>query len=92
MAIHSVETEIGGRTLKIETGKLAKQAAGAVVVTYGETVVLCTVVTGTPREGIDFFPLQVDYREKMVCRRQVPRRFFLSARPAPAVRKSSRCG
>ncbi|MFQ5501074.1 MAG: polyribonucleotide nucleotidyltransferase, partial [Phycisphaerae bacterium] len=83
MAIHCVETEIGGRTLKIETGKLAKQAAGAVVVTYGETVVLCTVVTGTPREGIDFFPLQVDYREKMYAAGKFPGGFFKrEARPS----------
>ncbi len=65
MAIHRVQLEIGGRTLTIETGKLAKQADGAVTVQYGETIVLGTVVRAAPREGIDFFPLTVDYREKM---------------------------
>lgn len=65
MALSRVELEIGGRTLSIETGKWAKQADGAVVVQFGETVVLGTVVRDVPREGIDFFPLTVDYREKM---------------------------
>ncbi len=59
-----VEREIGGRTLRIETGKWAKQADAAVFVTYGETSVLAAVVRGNAREGIDFFPLQVDYRER----------------------------
>jgi len=83
MAIHTVETEIGGRTLKMETGKLARQAAGAVLMTYGETIVLCTVVTGKPREGIDFFPLQVDYSEKMYAAGKFPGGFFKrEARPS----------
>jgi len=63
--IHTVSTEIGGRTLTIETGRIAKQAHGAVTVRYGETVVLVTAVTAPPRfEDIDFFPLSVEYREK----------------------------
>ena len=60
-----VELELADRTLSIETGKLAKQADGAAVVQYGETVVLGTVVRDKPRAGIDFFPLTVDYREKL---------------------------
>ena len=59
-----VEREIGGRKLKIETGKMARQACGAATVQYGDTLVLATVVDASPREGIDFFPLIVDYREK----------------------------
>jgi len=60
-----VERQIGGRTLSIETGKIAKQADGAVVVQYGDTIVLVAAVTAPPRfEDIDFFPLSVDYREK----------------------------
>ena len=52
--IHSVEIDWGGRPLKLETGKMARQADGAVVATYGETVVLATVVAAkTPREGVD---------------------------------------
>ena len=62
--VHRVEMELGGRTLSIETGKIARQADGAVMVQYGETVVLGTAVHAQPREGIDFFPLTVDYREK----------------------------
>ncbi|MEX0887726.1 MAG: polyribonucleotide nucleotidyltransferase [Phycisphaeraceae bacterium] len=65
MTYARVETEIGGRTLSIESGKIAKQADGAVLVQYGETVVLGTAVRDKPREGIDFFPLTVDYREKL---------------------------
>ncbi|MAE61280.1 MAG: polyribonucleotide nucleotidyltransferase [Planctomycetaceae bacterium] len=64
MAHVSVEREIGGRTLKFETGKWAKQADATVVVSYADTVVICAVVRGDPRPGIDFFPLQVDYRER----------------------------
>ena len=64
MAHVIVEREIGGRTLRLETGKYAKQADACVFATYGETTVLAAVVRGAPREGIDFFPLQVDYRER----------------------------
>jgi len=60
-----VERQIGDRSLSIETGKIAKQADGAVVVQYGDTIVLVAAVTAPPRfEDIDFFPLSVDYREK----------------------------
>jgi polyribonucleotide nucleotidyltransferase len=59
-----VEKVIGGRTLRLETGRVAKLASGAVVATYGETVVLATTVRANPRAGIDFFPLTCDYREK----------------------------
>src|SRR6185437_5697070 len=54
----------GGRTLAIETGTLAKLADGSVTVQFGDTVVFGAVVRASPREGIDFFPLQVDYRER----------------------------
>jgi polyribonucleotide nucleotidyltransferase len=63
--ICTVSREIGGRTLTLETGRMARQAHGAVVVRYGETVVLVTAVVAPPRaEEIDFFPLSVEYREK----------------------------
>jgi polyribonucleotide nucleotidyltransferase len=71
-----VERAVGGSVLSIETGKLARQAAGAAVVRYGDTVVLGTVVTAEPREGIDFFPLTVDYREKMSAAGKFPGGFF----------------
>ncbi len=82
MEHHIVERDIAGRTLSIETGKLAKQAAGAVVVSYGDTVVLAAAVTGPPREGVDFFPLTVDYREKTYAAGKFPGGFFKrEARP-----------
>jgi len=72
-----VERQIGGRTLSIETGQVAKQADGAVVVQYGETVVLVTAVVGEPRaEEIDFFPLSVDYREKQSAAGKFPGGFI----------------
>ncbi|MHC4265559.1 MAG: polyribonucleotide nucleotidyltransferase, partial [Planctomycetota bacterium] len=72
-----VEKEISGRMLSIETGKVAKQADGAVMVSYGDTVVLVSVVTAPPRsEGIDFFPLSVDYREKQSAAGKFPGGFF----------------
>jgi len=72
-----VERQIGGRTLSIETGKIAKQADGAVVVQYGETVVLVCAVTAPPRrEDIDFFPLSVEYREKTSAAGKFPGGFI----------------
>jgi polyribonucleotide nucleotidyltransferase len=74
---YRVEREIGGRTLSIETGKIAKQADGAVVVQYGDTVVLVSAVTAPPRfEDIDFFPLSVEYREKQSAAGKFPGGFI----------------
>src|SRR4051794_41932765 len=73
-----VERQIGGRTLSIETGTLAKLADGSVTVQYGDTVVFGAVVRANPREGIDFFPLQVDYRERRAAAGKVPRGFIES--------------
>jgi polyribonucleotide nucleotidyltransferase len=72
----TVSTEIGGRTLSIETGRVAKQAAGAALVSYGDTVVLVAATSGTPREGIDFFPLTVDFVEKTSAAGKIPGGFF----------------
>ncbi|MBN2138599.1 MAG: polyribonucleotide nucleotidyltransferase [Sedimentisphaerales bacterium] len=72
-----VEREIGGRKLTIETGKIARQAHGAVMVQYGETVVLVAVVTAPPRfDDVDFFPLTVDYREKQSAAGKFPGGFI----------------
>ena len=61
---HTVDIEVGGRTLTLETGHIAKQAGGSVLVSSGESRVLVTATSAPdPREGIDFFPLTVDYRE-----------------------------
>lgn len=66
------EMEFGGRKLTIETGRLAKQARGSALVRYGDTVVLCTATMSSPREGIDFFPLLVDYEERMYSIGRIP--------------------
>jgi len=74
---HSTAVEIGGKTLTLETGRVARQADGAVMVRYGGTVVLATVVaTRTPLEGVDFFPLSVDYRERAYAGGRIPGGFF----------------
>jgi polyribonucleotide nucleotidyltransferase len=78
----SVQRQIGGRTLSIETGTLAKLADGSVTIQYGETVVFGAVVRASPREGIDFFPLQVDYRERRSAAGKFPGGFLKrEARP-----------
>ncbi|MCD6181036.1 MAG: polyribonucleotide nucleotidyltransferase [Candidatus Cloacimonetes bacterium] len=76
--------EIAGRTLTIETGRMAKQAGGAVFVTYGKTCILATATADKePREGTDFFPLTVDFIEKMYAAGKIPGGFFKrEARPS----------
>jgi len=71
-----VEKRIGAETLWIETGELAKLAAGSCLVGYGETVVLCACATGPPRVGIDFFPLTCDYRERVAAAGRFPGGFI----------------
>jgi len=72
-----VEREIGGRILSIETGRIAKQADGAVIVQYADTVVLVAAVTAPPRfDDIDFFPLSVEYREKQSAAGKFPGGFI----------------
>jgi len=72
----TVEKTIGGKTLSIETGRLAKQASGAVVVRVGDTMSLVATVAGPGREGLDFFPLTVDYREKVYSAGKFPGGFI----------------
>lgn len=75
--MRSFEMEVGGRPLVIENGKMAKQANGAVLVRYGDTVVLVAVTASAePREGVDFFPLTVDYEEKMYAVGKIPGGFI----------------
>jgi polyribonucleotide nucleotidyltransferase len=75
--IHKQDIEWGGRTLTLETGRIARQADGAVLATYGNTVVLCTAVgQKTPKAGIDFFPLTVNYQEKTFAAGKIPGGFF----------------
>ncbi len=75
--IHRKELDWGGRRLVLESGRIARQADGAVLVSYGDTVVLCTAVGAyEAREGIDFFPLTVNYQEKTFAAGKIPGGFF----------------
>src|SRR6202162_2531173 len=75
--MHRVELDWGGRKLVLETGRIARQADGAVLATYGETTVLATAVAAkTPREGVDFLPLTVDYQEKTYAAGRIPGGYF----------------
>ncbi len=74
---HKIEIEWAGRPLTLETGKIARQADGAVLATYGETVVLATVVSmKEPKPGLDFFPLTVNYQEKTYAAGKIPGGYF----------------
>ncbi len=86
------QMEVGGRTLIIETGRLAKQANGAVLVRYGDTVVLVTAtMSREPRQGIDFFPLLVDYEERMYAIGRIPRVWLRrEGRPSEAATLAAR--
>lgn len=88
----SFEREVGGRKLIIETGKLAGQAAGAVTVHYGDSVVLVTACTSTePREGIDFLPLTIDYEERLYAAGKIPGGFIRrEGRPSQEATLASR--
>jgi DNA polymerase III epsilon subunit family exonuclease len=81
----NVEAEIGSQTFSLEAGKLAEQADGAVLVRYGDTVLLATAVSAEPREGIDFFPMTVDYEERMYAAGKIPGGFIKrESRPSEA--------
>ena len=87
------ETTLAGRPLKLETGKMAQLANASVLASYGETVVLCTVTASDkPREGIDFFPLSVDFEEKMYSVGRIPGSFQRrESRPSEKAILASRC-
>src|ERR1700726_1329608 len=75
--IHRVQLDWGGRQLTLETGKVARQADGAVIATYGETTVIATVVAAKqPKPGIDFLPLTVNYTEKYYAAGRIPGGYF----------------
>lgn len=86
------EMDLGGRKLTFETGKIARQADGAVMITYGETKVLCTAVGAKkPRADLDFFPLTVNYQEKTFAAGKIPGGFFKrEARPTEKETLTSR--
>jgi polyribonucleotide nucleotidyltransferase len=82
---HIVETQIGGQTLTIETGRIAMLAGGSVTVRYGDTVVLGTANRSDPRPGLDFFPLTVDFEERMYAAGKIPGGFIKrESRPSEA--------
>ena len=86
--VKSCSLELNGRTLNIETGRIAKQANGSVVVSFGETVVLVTVVASDElREGIDFLPLTVEYQEMSYAGGRIPGNFFRRDIGRPADRE-----
>ncbi len=88
---HTVQTEINGGPFSIETGKVAKQADGAVVVRYGGTMVLATCVTAkTAKEAQDFFPLTVEYRERMYAGGRIPGGYF-RREGAPSKKETLTC-
>src|SRR5215212_8557245 len=91
--MHKREIQVGQQRLSIETGKLAKQADGSVVVRSGDTMVLVTAcAAATPREGIDFLPLTVDYREYTYASGRIPGGFFKrEGKPAEKEVLTSRC-
>jgi len=75
--VHVVEVELAGRTLRLETGRMAKQADGAILASYGDTVVLATAVSSqTAKPGTDFLPLTVDYQEKAYAAGKIPGGYF----------------
>ncbi len=89
---HTVELELGGRTLRLESGHMAKQADGAVLATYGDTYVLATAVASTtPKRDVDFLPLTVDYQEKAYAAGKIPGGFFRrEGQPSEKEKLSSR--
>ncbi|MCF8084225.1 MAG: polyribonucleotide nucleotidyltransferase [Deltaproteobacteria bacterium] len=89
MMIKNISIDVGGKSLNVETGRIAKQASGSVVVTMGETVVLVTAVsTDEVREGIDFLPLTVEYQEMSYAGGQIPGNFFRRDMGRPSERET----
>ena len=94
----SYSMELAGRTLTVDIGRVAKQANGAALMHYGDTTVLATATASKePREGIDFFPLSVEYEEKMYAVGKIPGGFNrererqASMRSLPLVLSTDRC-
>lgn len=89
--VHSIEMTLGGRPLTIETGRLAKQANAAVTVRYGDTVILCTVTASNEPKDLDFFPLTVNYEERLYAVGKIPGGFIKrEGRPSEKAILSSR--
>ena len=88
MEVHTVERVIGEHALIIETGKLARQADGAVTVRYGDTLVIVAVCAAEPRREVDFFPLSVEYREKMHAAGKIPGGRFYKREGRPSFKET----
>ena len=89
--IHQVEKEIAGKTIRLETGRIARQAHGAVVAQMGQTMVLAAAVTAPPKsEDIDYFPLSVDYREKYSAAGKFPGG-FIKREGRPSTKETLTC-
>jgi polyribonucleotide nucleotidyltransferase len=82
-AQHTFSLDWGGRTLSIRTGRLAQQANGSCLVSYGDTVVLCTATMGGVRDGLEFFPLQVDFEERMYAAGRIKGSRFIKREGRP---------
>ena len=76
MAVTTLTTEFGGRTLTIETGRLALLAGGSVTIRYGDTLLLGTANRSEPRPGLDFFPMTVEFEERMYAAGKIPGGFI----------------
>ena len=90
METHTVRCDLAGRELIIETGKFAMQADAAVTVRYGDTVVLVTMCFArSPREGVDFLPLTIEFEERLYAAGKIPGGFLRrEGRPSPAARRT----
>ena len=85
----SFSREVGTETITLEGGKLAQQAGGSVLVRSGDCVILATATMSRPREGIDFFPLTIEFEERLYARGKIPGSFFRrEGRPAPTAYSS----
>jgi len=91
MNVHRVEREIGGKTLIIETGKLAKQAGGSVTVRCGDSMTLVTACSGEPWRVVDFFPLTIEYREKFHAAGKIPGGRFHKREGRPSKKEILTC-
>ena len=74
--VKTYEATVGSQTIKFETGKLAGQAGGAVTISLGESIIFASATMGGVREGIDFFPLSVDFEERLYATGNIPGSFF----------------
>ncbi len=87
-----MKANVGGKSLEIQTGKIAKQASGAVVVQYGETVVLVTAVSANEAHaGLDFLPLTVEYQEKIYSTGKIPGNYFRTILSPSKLSSRSNC-